>query len=105
MLALTAAGTSSAWNAGGSILTFYFPIGLFIVISGLLWLQFGRPHPIPGSKPLALARTSSYSAGQGNAMPAEDGAAAVASHSGPSDPAEPLLAPDAGDTGTPEAEG
>jgi hypothetical protein len=83
VVALTAAASSSAWNAGGSILTFYFPIGLFVVIAGLLCLQFGRPHAIPGRRPLALARSSTHSAG----------------------PAEPGPEQNAADTGAPEADG
>ena len=59
MPALTAAATDSAWNAGGSLLTFYFPVGLLILVVALLYLQFARPHAIPGRKPLALARTGS----------------------------------------------
>jgi hypothetical protein len=73
VLALTAAGTSSAWNAGGSILTFYFPIGLFVVIGVLLCLQFGRPHAVPGRKPLALAPSrDAVSAGAEQVLPGRD---------------------------------
>ena len=49
------AAANANWNAGGSILTFYFPIGLFIVIAALLYLQFGRPHKIPGHQGLAAS--------------------------------------------------
>jgi hypothetical protein len=48
--------TSSAWNAGGSIMTFYFPIGLFLVVATLLYLVLTRPHTVPGRKPLTFAR-------------------------------------------------
>lgn len=58
MPAVLAAATGSDWNAGGSILTFYFPIGLFVVVAAILWLLFTRPHTIPGQRPLALSRTS-----------------------------------------------
>jgi hypothetical protein len=50
--------TSSAWNAGGSIMTFYFPIGLFLVVTAALFLQLTRPHAVPGRKPLKLPRSS-----------------------------------------------
>jgi hypothetical protein len=56
--AVLAAATGSNWNAGGSILTFYFPVGLFIVIAVVLYLQFTRPHTTPGRRPFALARAS-----------------------------------------------
>lgn len=47
-----AAATGSDWNAGGSLLTFYFPVGLFIVVAVSLYLQFSRPHTVPGLRPL-----------------------------------------------------
>jgi hypothetical protein len=56
--AVLAAATGSNWNAGGSILTFYFPVGLFVVTAAILWLQFTRPHTTPGRRPFALARAS-----------------------------------------------
>ncbi len=58
MPAVLAAATSSNWNAGGSVLTFYFPVGLFLVVAAILCLQFTRPHTIPGRRPFALARPS-----------------------------------------------
>jgi hypothetical protein len=64
VLALTAAATDSAWNAGGSLLTFYFPIGLLVLVVALLYLQFARPHTIPGRKPLMPAPTSNPSPDQ-----------------------------------------
>jgi hypothetical protein len=51
--AVLASATGSDWNAGGSLLTFYFPIALLVVIAALLLLQLGRPHKIPGHRNLA----------------------------------------------------
>jgi hypothetical protein len=56
--AALAAATGSAWNAGGSILTFYFPVGLFVVIASILYLTFTRRHTIPGHRPFVPARTA-----------------------------------------------
>jgi hypothetical protein len=42
----------SDWSAAGSLLTFYFPAVLFIVVAGCLYLTFTRPHAVPGRKPL-----------------------------------------------------
>jgi hypothetical protein len=51
-----AAATGSDWNAGGSILTFYFPVGLFVIVAGTLYLLFSRPHRrVPGHRGLAAA--------------------------------------------------
>jgi hypothetical protein len=42
MIAATATG--SDWNAGGSIMTFFAPVGLFVVVAVILFLLFSRPH-------------------------------------------------------------
>jgi hypothetical protein len=53
MPAVIGTATSSDWSSGGALLTFFFPIGLFIVIAAALYLAFTRPHTVPGRKPLA----------------------------------------------------
>jgi hypothetical protein len=106
VLALTAATAGSAWNAGGSILTFYFPIGLFVVIAALLSMQFGRPHAVPGRKPLALARASTTAAETGQQASADDNVGPAASQSRDVNSAvsESPGADDTGDkAGSPEA--
>jgi len=42
-------------SPGGSILTFAFPMGLFIVVASILYLLFSRPHRVPGHQTLAPA--------------------------------------------------
>jgi hypothetical protein len=49
--AVTSTLTSSDWSSGGALLTFYFPIVLFAVIAIALYLQFSRPHTVPGHRP------------------------------------------------------
>jgi hypothetical protein len=61
------AAANANWNAGGSILTFYFPVGLFVVIAVLLYLQLSRPHKVPGHRQLATSAT-----GSGMARPAPE---------------------------------
>jgi hypothetical protein len=56
--AVLATATGSDWNAGGSILTFYFPVGLFVVIASVLYLMFTRRHTTPGHRPFVSARTA-----------------------------------------------
>jgi hypothetical protein len=46
--AVLAAATGSDWTTSGALLTFFFPIGLFIVIATSLYLEFTRPHAVPG---------------------------------------------------------
>ncbi len=56
MPAVIAAATGSDWNAGGSLLTFYFPVGLFVVVATILYLLFSRPHRrVPAHHGLATA--------------------------------------------------
>lgn len=56
MPGVLAAATGSDWNAGGSIFTFYFPVGLFVVVATILYLLFSRPHKrIPRHRGLASA--------------------------------------------------
>jgi hypothetical protein len=85
VLALVAAGPSSAWNAGGSILTFYFPVGLFVIIAGLLWLQFAQQQNAPRRNPLAVLRMSPSAA----APPGDSGGDPVGSPGPGQGPSEP----------------
>jgi hypothetical protein len=50
-----AAATGSDWSSGGSLLTFYFPVALFVIVAASLYLELTRPHAVPGRKPLAAA--------------------------------------------------
>ena len=38
---------SPGWTVGGSILTFAFPMILFIVAAAALWVLFTRPDAVP----------------------------------------------------------
>ncbi len=44
------------------MLTFCFPVGLFIVIAAALYLRFSRPHTVPGHKPLTAANATGRAA-------------------------------------------
>ncbi len=70
MPAVLAAVTGSDWNEGGALFTFWFPLGLFIVIAAILFLLFTRPHTVPGRKPLALARPGGPARAQATGTPA-----------------------------------
>lgn len=48
----------SAWTLGGSILTFLFPILLFIAVAGALYILYTKPEVVPGHR--APARPVSY---------------------------------------------
>jgi hypothetical protein len=47
--ALIAAGGSD-WSYGGAILTFAFPMILFIFVAGTLWVLYTMPHMVPGHR-------------------------------------------------------
>ena len=52
MIADSAGG---AWTFGGSILTFAFPMILFIVVAGALYVLYTKPEFVPGHRPGAGA--------------------------------------------------
>lgn len=44
------AASGSAWSYGGSILTFLFPMLLFIAVAGALYVLYTKPQVVPGSQ-------------------------------------------------------
>jgi heme/copper-type cytochrome/quinol oxidase subunit 3 len=71
---------AAGWSLSGSILTFAFPMALFIVVTTALYLLFTRPHQVPGHRELAFARP---------VPPDPDTAQAAAAAAEPPGPAEP----------------
>ena len=63
----------SAWTFGGSILTFAFPMLLFIVVACALYVAYTKPELVPGHRNPAAERAVTYTAVPGS--PAEDGPA------------------------------
>jgi len=49
---------SSAWNSGAAVLTFVFPVALFIAVAGALYILYTKPEVAPGHK--APERPISY---------------------------------------------
>jgi hypothetical protein len=49
-----------AWTFGGSILTFAFPMILFIVVAGALYVLYTKPELVPGHRAPGLERPVSY---------------------------------------------
>jgi hypothetical protein len=48
--------TGSAWSYGGSILTFLFPMILFLVVAVGLYVIYTKPSVVPGHREQAVAR-------------------------------------------------
>jgi hypothetical protein len=57
---LIADGAGGAWTFGGSILTMAFPIILFIVVAGALYVLYTKPEFVPGHRAPGLERPVSY---------------------------------------------
>ena len=54
--------STSAWSFGGSILTFAFPMILFIVVACALYIAYTKPELVPGHRNPAAERPVSYTA-------------------------------------------
>jgi hypothetical protein len=107
------ASGDSAWSYGGSILTFAFPMILFIVVAVALYVLYTKPEIVPGHRTPAAEHPVSYTAipgtptvaevGGSTAFAAGDPAAGPAAPSAPSAPAAP--GSPAADAGTKAGEG
>ena len=54
-------------SQGGAYLTFFLPVGVFCVVSAVLYVLFSKPRKIPGHRDLAPAQASGASGGSGSA--------------------------------------
>ena len=73
MHSVIADSAGSAWSFGGSILTFVFPMLLFIVVACALYVAYTKPELVPGHRNPAAERAVTYTAVPGS--PAADGPA------------------------------
>ena len=46
----------SAWSVGASILTFVFPMILFLAVAGSLFVAYTKPSVVPGHREQTVAR-------------------------------------------------
>jgi hypothetical protein len=51
-----------AWTFGGSILTFAFPMILFIAVAGALYVLYTKPELVPGHRAPGVERPVSHTA-------------------------------------------
>lgn len=63
----------SAWTFGGSILTFAFPMLLFIVVACALYIAYTKPELVPGHRNPAAQRAVTYTAVPGEPATVHDG--------------------------------
>ena len=62
MRGLIAESAGGAWSFGGSILTFAFPMILFIVVACALYVAYTKPELVPGHRSPAAERPVTYTA-------------------------------------------
>ena len=70
MHSVIADSAGSAWSFGGSILTFVFPMLLFIVVACALYVAYTKPEIVPGHRRPAAEHPVTYTAVPG--QPASD---------------------------------
>jgi hypothetical protein len=80
---LIAESAGGAWSFGGSILTFAFPMILFIVVAVGLYVVYTKPEVVPGHRAPASERPVSYTAipGEPTAAGGENPGSALAAGS------------------------
>jgi hypothetical protein len=52
------------WSEAGAIMTFAIPVGLFVIMSTILYFQYTRPHTVPGHRDLTPALAGGGGAGR-----------------------------------------
>jgi hypothetical protein len=75
---LSSAPPGSAWTFGGSILTFAFPMILFIVVACALYVLYTKPELVPGHWIREAERPVSYTPVPGPGEEAATGAGGTA---------------------------
>ena len=60
-----------AWSFGSSILTFAFPMILFIVVAVALYVLYTKPEVVPGHRAPSVERPVSYTAIPGSPAASE----------------------------------
>ena len=81
--------STSAWSFGGSILTFAFPMILFIVVACALYIAYTKPELAPGHRNPAAERPVTYTAVPGEPPAAPGGQASSAAAGGEASSAAP----------------
>lgn len=86
---ILAIGTSDSAD-GGAILTFAFPVGLFVVVAVILYLLFSRPHRrVPDRRVLVPAHGAVPDAGAARAAAVAAGLPTAAGGGGTESAVEP----------------
>ena len=82
------------WTYGGSILTFAFPMLLFIAVAGALYVLYTKPHLVPGHR---YHMQTGPAAGRPTAsLPGDEVPGAADQHTGPAAAAGEQMGPASG---------
>ena len=73
MNGVIADSAGGAWSFGGSILTFAFPMILFIVVAVALYILYTKPEVVPGHRTPSVEHPVSYTAIPGTPTVTEAG--------------------------------
>jgi hypothetical protein len=77
------ASGDSAWSYGGSILTFAFPMILFIVVAVALYILYTKPEVVPGHRTPSVEHPVSYTAIPGTPTVTEAGGSSASAAGAP----------------------
>jgi hypothetical protein len=67
---LIAASPTGDWSYGAAILTFVFPMLLFVGVAGALYVLYTKPHLVPGHRYQLQLRPTTATAAPSTAAPA-----------------------------------
>lgn len=117
MPGVIAAASQSAWTYGGAILTFVFPMVLFLTVAVGLYVMYTKPSTVPGHREQTVARPIGFTpvarmprqdglTGPHSVIPPHAGQAAAAGDGGTAGPEGPAAGPGSpGGAGPQTAEG
>jgi hypothetical protein len=98
MHGLMADSAGSAWTFGASILSFAFPMILFIVVASALYVLYTKPEFVPGHPAPGLARPVSYTPVPGPPAVSHETPATSAAETPPAAETAPAAAGEAAET-------
>ena len=81
-----------AWSFGSSILTFAFPMILFIVVAVALYVLYTKPEVVPGHRVPSVERPVSYTAIPGTPAASEAPGSPASAAGAPAAPTSPAAA-------------
>jgi hypothetical protein len=85
MSGVLADASESAWTFGASVLSFAFPMILFVVVATALYVLYTKPEFVPGHWVVGAERPVSYTSRPGKPTTAREAPAAPVEAAAPTD--------------------